>query len=282
MLLNEVKVRRIVELALMEDVGRADVTSPIVEGERAEAEIVTKEGGVVSGTLPARLAFELLDCEVNVLVGDGERIQPGDVVLEARGEATALLAAERVALNFLMRLSGIATATRKVVEKVREVNPDVTVAATRKVHPITGFLEKKAVSDGGGDPHRFGLDDAVLIKDNHLELVGSVRDAVRRARERVGFTKLVGVEVESVEDAVEAAEAGADHVLLDNMSPTEVRRAVSEVREVREDVILEASGGITPENAPEYAETGVDVISLGWLTHSAPALDLSMRVRRTA
>ncbi|WP_457614469.1 carboxylating nicotinate-nucleotide diphosphorylase [Methanopyrus sp.] len=282
MLLNEVKVRKVVELALMEDVGRADMTSSIVEGERAEAEIVAKEEGVVSGTLPAQLAFELLDCEVNVLMRDGERIRAGDVVLEARGEATALLAAERVALNFLMRLSGIATATREVVEEVHEVNPDVIVAATRKVHPITGFLEKKAVSDGGGDPHRFGLDDAVLIKDNHLELVGSVRDAVRRARERVGFTKLVGVEVESVEDAVEAAEAGADHVLLDNMSPAEVRRAVSKVREVREDVVLEASGGIAPENAPEYAKTGVDVISLGWLTHSAPALDLSMRVRRTA
>jgi len=279
-LLNEVKVRKIVELALTEDVGRADLTSSIVEGERAEAEIVAKEEGIVSGTLPARLTFELLDCEVDVLVEDGERIQPGDVVLEAYGDATALLAAERVALNFLMRLSGIATATRRVVERVREVNPDVTVAATRKVHPITGFLEKKAVSDGGGDPHRFGLDDAVLIKDNHLALVGSVRDAVRRARERVGFTKVIGVEVESIEDAVEAAKAGADHVLLDNMKPAEIRRAVNEVRKVREDVILEASGGITPENAPEYAETGVDVISLGWLTHSAPALDLSMRVRR--
>ncbi|WP_456481372.1 carboxylating nicotinate-nucleotide diphosphorylase [Methanopyrus sp.] len=280
MLLNEVKVRKVVELALMEDVGRADVTSSIVEGERAEAEIVVKERGVLSGTLPARLAFELLDCEVDVLVRDGEQVRPGDVVLEARGEATDLLAAERVALNFLMRLSGIATATRKVVDEVRKVNPDVTVAATRKVHPITGFLEKKAVADGGGDPHRFGLDDAVLIKDNHLALVGSIREAVRRARERAGFSKVIGVEVESVEEAVEAAEAGADHVLLDNMSPTEVRRAVEAVREVREGVVLEASGGITPENAPEYARTGVDVISLGWLTHSAPALDLSMRVRK--
>ncbi|MEO2241592.1 MAG: carboxylating nicotinate-nucleotide diphosphorylase, partial [Euryarchaeota archaeon] len=261
-----------------EDVGRADLTSSVVRGEEAEAVIVAKEEGVVSGTLPARVAFELLDCDVEARVRDGEEVRRGQELLRVSGRAVNVLSAERVALNFLMRLSGIATATRRVVDRVRRVNPNVIVAATRKVHPITGFLEKKAVADGGGDPHRLGLDDAVLIKDNHLALVGSVEEAVRRARREVGFTKLVGVEVESPEEAEEAARAGADHVLLDNMTPERVREAVERVRRIDDAIILEASGGITPENAPEYARTGVDVISLGWLTHSAPALDLSMRV----
>ncbi len=278
MIPNRVRVERVVRWALEEDVGRADVTSSVVRDEEAGAVIVAKEAGVVSGTLPARTAFELLDCDVEVLVRDGEEVEEGEEVLRIEGRAVDVLAAERVALNFLMHLSGIATATREVVERVRRVNPDVTVAATRKVHPITGFLEKKAVADGGGDPHRLGLDDAVLIKDNHLALVGSVEEAVRRAREEVGFTKLVGVEVESPEEAEEAARAGADHVLLDNMPPERVREAVKRVRRIDDEIILEASGGITPENAPEYARTGVDVISLGWLTHSAPALDMSMRV----
>ncbi len=278
MILNRVRVERVVRWALEEDVGRADLTSSVVRGEEAEAVIVAKEEGVVSGTLPARVAFELLDCDVEARVRDGEEVRTGQELLRVSGRAVNVLSAERVALNFLMRLSGIATATRRVVDRVRRVNPDVIVAATRKVHPITGFLEKKAVADGGGDPHRLGLDDAVLIKDNHLALVGSVEEAVRRARREVGFTKLVGVEVESPEEAEEAARAGADHVLLDNMTPGRVREAVERVRRIDDAIILEASGGITPENAPEYARTGVDVISLGWLTHSAPALDLSMRV----
>jgi len=275
---NPLKLDRVLRWSLEEDVGRADVSSWVVPPDvEVRAELTVKDGGVASGSRVAARAFEILGCRVEVAVEDGDEVEPGDVVLTVEGRARDVLAAERTALNFFMRMSGIATATREVVRRVRKVNPEVRVAATRKVHPITGFLEKKAVADGGGDPHRFGLDDAVLIKDNHLAVVGSVREAVKRAREIVGFTKSIGVEVETPEDAVEAAEAGADHVLLDNMTPDRVRKAVKMVRDVDPDVILEASGGITPSNVEEYASTGVDVISMGWLTHSAPALDASLR-----
>ncbi len=275
---NPVKLDRILRWSLEEDVGRADVSSWMVPSDaEVKAELIVKEGDVVSGSLVAARAFEILGCHSEVVVEDGEEVTPGDVVVRVEGRARDVLAAERTALNFLMKMSGIATATREVVRRVERVNPEVRVAATRKVHPITGFLEKKAVADGGGDPHRFGLDDAVLIKDNHLAVVGSVREAVKRARKIVGFTKLIGVEVETPKEAVEAAKAGADHVLLDNMTPDKVMEAVRMVKNLDPDVIIEASGGITPSNVEEYASTGVDVISMGWLTHSAPALDASLR-----
>ncbi len=278
---NPLKVEKVIRWCLEEDVGRADVTSWIVPPEtRVKAEVTVKEDGTLSGVSVAETTFEILGAEAEPLAQDGEEVEAGDVVLEIEGRARDVLAAERTALNLLMRMSGIATATSRVVETVKNVDPDVVVAATRKVHPVTGFLEKKAVADGGGDPHRFGLDDAVLIKDNHIAVIGSVEEAVKRARETVGFTKKVGVEVENPEQALEAAEAGADHVLLDNMTPDDVRKAVEAVKNLDPDVVTEASGGITPDNVEEYAATGVDVISMGWLTHSAPALDASLRITR--
>ncbi|RLI07365.1 carboxylating nicotinate-nucleotide diphosphorylase, partial [Candidatus Bathyarchaeota archaeon] len=211
---------------------------------------------------------------------EGSRVRPGDVVMRVRGPARALLAAERTALNFLMRMSGIATATHAMVEEARKANPEVRVAATRKTAPGLRAFDKRAVEVGGGDTHRLRLDDCILIKNNHLALVGDVGEAVRKAREMASFTKKVEVEVRSPEEAVEAARAGADIIMLDNMTVEEVREALRRLEEegLRSRVLVEASGRIGLEEAADYAGAGVDIISSGFLTHSARALDFAMRV----
>ena len=276
----EQKVRE----ALLEDMGFTDLTSELLVPEEAwaEAEVVAKEEGILAGIEEAKTAFELLGAEVLKALEDGSRIRPGDVVMRVRGPARALLAAERTALNFLMRMSGIATATADMVKKARSVNPKVRIAATRKTAPGLRFFDKKAVEIGGGDTHRLRLEDCVLIKDNHIAIVGSVSEAVRKAREEVSFTKKVEVEVSSPEEAVEAARAGADIIMLDNFTVEEVLRALRALEEegLRASVLVEASGRIGPENVADYARTGVDVISSGYLTHSAKALDFSMRITR--
>jgi nicotinate-nucleotide pyrophosphorylase (carboxylating) len=229
--------------------------------------------GCVAGLGVASLAFEFLDPDVEVecRVGDGDSVAAGDVLAKVTGRARALLSAERTALNFLGRLSGIAGATRSMVEKVAEYR--TKVACTRKTTPGLRALEKYAVRVGGGSNHRFGLDDAVLIKDNHLALAGGITAAVEKVRRNVGHLVRVEVEVDTLDQLAEALRQPIDAVLLDNMSPREVREAVGMVDGK---MMTEVSGGITPENALAYAEAGVDLISLGWLTHSAPALDVSL------
>jgi len=268
--------------ALAEDLGLGDITSELVvpEDTWAVAEVLAEEEGILAGVEEAALVFKLLGCSVLESKPDGSRIRPGEVVMRVEGPARALLAAERTALNFLMRMSGIATATAKMVELARAVNPRVRIAATRKTAPGMRYFDKKAVALGGGDTHRLRLDDCVLVKDNHIAIVGSVAEAVRRAREAVSFTKKVEVEVSTPEEALEAARAGADIIMLDNFSPEEVRRALELLEEagLSSKVVVEASGRIRPENVADYARTGVDVISSGYLTHSAPALGFSMEV----
>jgi nicotinate-nucleotide pyrophosphorylase (carboxylating) len=223
----------------------------------------------------AAAAFRLLDDRVRVesVVSDGDRVPRAETLAVVSGPARAILTGERVALNLLGRLSGIATLTGSVVDAV--AGTGAAVACTRKTTPGLRALEKYAVRCGGGANHRFGLDDAVLIKDNHLALAGGVGAAVARARAAVGHLVKVEVEVDTLEQLDEALAAGVDAVLLDNMTIDELRRAV-ERGEGR--VLLEASGGITPETARSVAGTGVDVISLGWLTHSAPSLDVALEI----
>ena len=277
-LLVEQKVRE----ALEEDIGFGDITSQLVVPERVEAvaEIVAKEEGILAGIEEARTAFELLGARVIWAMEDGSSIKPGDIVLRAEGPARALLAAERTALNFLMRMSGIATATAELVELAKKVRPSVRVAATRKTAPGLRFFDKKAVEIGGGDTHRLRLDDCVLIKDNHIAILGSVAEAVRKAREAVSFTKKIEVEVSTPEEALEAARAGADIIMLDNFSPEEVEEALQLLEEEgrRSSVLVEVSGRIGPHNIADYASKDVDIISSGYLTHSARALDFSMRI----
>jgi nicotinate-nucleotide pyrophosphorylase (carboxylating) len=198
------------------------------------------------------------------------------------GEASTILTLERTVLNLLMRMSGIATITSEMVKKARKVNPNIIIAGTRKTTPGLQFWEKEAIRTGGGDTHRYRLDDAVLIKDNHLALVGDVALAVKKAREYASFTKKIEVEVENMEDALIAAEAGADIIMLDNMPINKVESVLHALSDqgIRSKVIIEVSGGINMNNLGNYAKTGVDIISSGYLTHSAGVLDLSMEIKK--
>jgi nicotinate-nucleotide pyrophosphorylase (carboxylating) len=272
------------EAALAEDLGRTgDITSKatIPRNAVAEARVVARAPGCIAGLGAALRTFELVDARVATaaLVTDGEVVLAGAHLASVRGPARALLAAERVALNLLGHLSGVATATRALVERVEGTG--ARILDTRKTTPLLRALEKEAVRAGGGRNHRMGLYDAVLIKDNHLRAVGSVAEAVRRARARVGPRVHVEVEIDRLADLEPAIRAGADIVLLDNMRPARLRRAV-EIAAGR--CLLEASGGITLANVRRVAETGVDFISVGWITHSAPALDVALdfEVRRAA
>ena len=263
--------------ALREDDPFWDLTSVIVPNEYGEACVRVKEDCVVAGMEEVAELLRLLGLEFTVLRGDGDVAKAGDCVLIIRGQKPDLLKVERVVLNVLMRASGIATMTRRILERARSVNPRVRVAATRKTTPFLRYLEKKAVAIGGGDPHRFSLSDAVLIKDNHIRAVGSLEKAIILARERSPFTVKIEVEVETVEDAIKAAELGVDIIMLDNMKPSDVAKVHEELvrRGLRDRVILEASGGINEDNVVEYARY-VDVVSIGALTHSYKSIDMSM------
>jgi nicotinate-nucleotide pyrophosphorylase (carboxylating) len=260
-----------VERWLREDLGHHDVTND-VPGETT-GRLVAKEAGVVAGLDAAAAVFEYLDVGVDERLADGDRVEAGDVVLRVSGPARDVLRGERVAVNVAGHAAGIATRTRRAVDVARQVSDDVRVAATRKTTPGLRGVEKRAVAAGGGDTHRLDLSHMVMVKDNHVAELG-MEAAVARFRERASFATKVELEVEEPDDALRAAEAGADVVLLDNMSPAETGRAVETLPE---GVLAEASGGITLEDGREYAATGVDVISMGGLTHSAPSLDLSFR-----
>lgn len=276
-------VEELVRGFLSEDLGYGDITSEalIPRDETAKARLFFKEPGVAAGLEEAAAVFTLLGCEVNQHAPDGARVEARQLLLEIEGPAKALLAGERVALNIVSHMSGIATTTAAVVRATREANPKIRVAATRKTLPGLKNLEKKAVELGGGDTHRLRLDDCVLIKDNHLELIPSITEAVRLARERVSFTKKIEVEVRDAAQAEEAATAGADIVMFDNMGPSQIREVLAILRPkgLCEGRLFEASGGITPGNAAEYAASGVDIISLGSLTHSVKALDVKLEIR---
>ena len=270
--------RPILEAALREDLGRAgdQTTDAVIPADAtATASVVAREAGTIAGLEIACRAFGLLDerVEVDLRVADGTAVEAGTVLAEIAGPARAILSAERVALNLLGRLCGIATLTARVAGAVEGTG--AAVACTRKTTPGLRMLEKYAVRAGGGANHRFGLDDAVLIKDNHVAVAGGAAAAVEAARRAVGHLVKIECEVDTIEQMVEAIEAGADAVLLDNMSPAELRQAVDAAAGR---VPLEASGGITPENIREIAETGVDVISMGWLTHSSRALDVALDI----
>lgn len=267
--------------ALLEDVGRGDVTSRVTVGEeaRARARFVAREELIVSGMEAARAVFfDAGGEEVSfaVFVREGDRALAGSVLAEVEGPARLILVAERVALNLVMRLSGIATFTSRYVEAVTGTGAVIT--DTRKTTPGLRLLEKAAVRVGGGTNHRAGLDDGVLIKDNHLALAGGVNAAVRRARANAPHLLKVEVEVESLGMLEEAISAGADAVLLDNMTPEEVREAVGFARRSRPDLLVEVSGGVNLRTVRAYAEAGPDLISVGALTHSAPAADVSLEV----
>ncbi|HID71764.1 MAG TPA: carboxylating nicotinate-nucleotide diphosphorylase [Thermoplasmata archaeon] len=263
-----------------EDSGFGDITTQALLAEigkdkKAKAEIVFKESGVVAGVEEACMIFKYYGINWKSLKKDGERVQKGEVVLELEGKAESILLVERTVLNLLGRMSGIATATARVVEKVRKKGSNVLIAATRKTAPGLGYLDKKAVVLGGGDSHRFGLFDAVLLKENHLELSGGVERALKIAKKRTSFTKKIEIEVENEEDALSAAKNGADIIMLDNFEPKKAKKLYKKLKKMRADVVVEISGGINEDNIEKYVECG-DVISMGCLTHSVKSLDVSL------
>ena len=274
--LPRIVIEPLVRAALLEDLGRAgDLTSDTTIGvdETARVALVSREPGVIAGTDCARLAWELVDPRIIVsdLLPDGSRVQPGTVIGTITGPARGLLSGERVALNFLGHLSGVATGTATIADAIAHTR--AKVADTRKTIPGLRALQKHAVKAGGGSNHRFGLDDAVLIKDNHIAVAGGVTEAVARAKAGVGHLVKIEVEVDSLAQLAELLPLGVDAVLLDNMGPDLVRQAVAMVAGR---LITEASGRITPETAVPLAEAGVDLISVGWLTHSAHVLDIGL------
>jgi nicotinate-nucleotide pyrophosphorylase (carboxylating) len=271
-------IEPIVRAALLEDLGRAgDITTDAVVPAEAtvEAVIAARQPGVLAGLDAALLAFELLDPVLRIerLHADGDRISRGETVARIAGRARGVLSAERTALNLLSRMSGVATATRALADAIAGYR--AKIVCTRKTTPGLRTLEKEAVRLGGGANHRFGLDDAMLIKDNHIGLAGGVRQALERARQHAGHLVKIELEVDTLDQLAEALEVGVDAVLLDNMTPQTMRRAVAMVDSR---AITEASGRINLETAPAVATTGVDLISCGWITHSAPILDLGLDI----
>ncbi|MBC7327436.1 carboxylating nicotinate-nucleotide diphosphorylase [bacterium] len=269
-------IEKIVISALQEDIGWRDLSSCIIaEDVEAKGLISSKEEGILCGIAVARKVFEVLqpDCHFLPFLKDGDKLVPGSIIAKLRGKARTLLGGERVALNFLQHLSGIATLTKKFVEEIKDTG--AKILATRKTLPLLRALEKYAVEVGGGMSHRFALYDGVLIKDNHIALVGSVEEAVRRAKGLFPYHK-IEVEVSTLEQLEQAMISGADIVLLDNMNIEQIKEAV---RMGKGKVILEVSGGVTLENVREIAETGVDFISVGALTHSPKAIDIHMEVK---
>ena len=274
--LPRVMIEPQVTAALLEDLGRAgDLTSDAIVPADLHTQMVlaSRQAGAVAGLDLAALAFRLIDPAVEIAVEhpDGSKVAPGTVLATIRGPARAMLTAERTALNFLGHLSGIASATAGIVAAV--AGHKAGIVCTRKTTPGLRALEKYAVRAGGGSSHRFGLDDAVLIKDNHIALAGGIRPAIERARAGIGHLVKIEVEVDTLAQLEQALALRVDAVLLDNMDVEDLRRAVDMV-DGR--AITEASGRVTAASAAAIAATGVDLISIGWLTHSAPVLDIGL------
>ena len=267
-----------------EDVGFGDITTEnlIPLGIEAEAEIIAKENLVVAGIEEVKILFEIMGVQVTEAVKDGEEVKAGKIIMELKGDARDILTVERTALNLLMRMSGIATATRRLIEKIRKAGFRSRIAATRKTAPGLRYFDKKAILIGGGDTHRLRLDDVVLIKDNHIAIIGGIKKAIRLAKKSVSFSKKIEVEVRSSKEVLEAAKAGADIIMLDNMSIEEVKESMRllNAENLRSNVIIEVSGGVTEENILNYAKMKPDVISIGYLTHSVKSVDISLEIKK--
>ncbi len=281
--------RKILEAKLLkmlaEDIGQGDVTTSLLieASSRAQAQIIARQPGIVAGIEEATILLEGLGLRVKTSVTDGQEVKKNQVLLSISGDTRTILTAERTLLNVVSRMSGIATATRNLVAKLHKAKFKTRVACTRKTAPGLLYFDKKAVHIGGGDPHRFHLDDMVLIKDNHIAVIGNVLKAVETARNYASFSKKIEVEVTTIEDALCAARAEADIIMLDNFSPEKVRKALEALKNAKCDkkILLEASGGINAENVLKFASTGVDLVSLGELTQSPRAFDVSLEIKPT-
>ena len=271
---------KIIEYMLSEDGGFGDITSNAVveEGKIVNGHIKSKDNGILAGIDIIRELFEEYGVKVTFWLKDGTRISENDVLMSFKGDARTILLLERTALNLIMRMSGVATAANHYVNLVEGHN--VRIAGTRKTSPAIGKFDKYALTVGGADTHRFSLDDMVLIKDNHIAACGTPLEALLKAKDNVSFSKKIEIEVESLDDAVDCVKNGADIVMLDNMSGAEVKKVIDELERlnIRQNSLIEVSGGITEDNILDYVEYGVDIISIGALTHSSRSLNFSLKI----
>lgn len=265
---------------LEEDAPYGDITSRILDDSCYEAVILAKDECVLAGLDLIKNVMPRLGLEIETYVKDGNIFSKGQILARIRGNIRKILLVERTLLNFIARLSGIATQTRELLEKARRVNPRVVIAATRKTTPGLRIFEKYAVEIGGGKTHRWTLSDMMLIKDNHIKVMGSVEKALEKARGIVDFSHKIEIEVTSVKDALTAAKLGVDIIMLDNMTPQQVEETIELLKRegLREKVLIEVSGGININNIMYYAKTGVDIISVGSITHSVKSCDISLEV----
>lgn len=266
---------------LEEDLPFGDITSSIIPADKnINARIEARENLKLFGIQYVGILLDYFEIQYRLLKKDGEWVRKGEKIAILSGNGRQILQLERTILNLLSHLSGITTLTHFYVMKAKAVNPAVKIACTRKTLPGLRFFEKEACLAGGADPHRFSLSDMILIKDNHIKILGGVEQALKEAKKLVSFTKKIEIEVENKEDVLKAAELGADIIMLDNMEPQEIQEVVAllEKRKIRDKVILEASGGIELENIEEYAKTGVDIISVGRITYGAYHCDISLEV----
>ncbi|MED4016377.1 carboxylating nicotinate-nucleotide diphosphorylase [Sutcliffiella cohnii] len=274
--MNRIQLKKMLEQFFIEDIGNGDLSVQFLfSNTNGSGKLIAKEDGIFVGEAVISEGYQLLDSNVECTFfrKDGEVVQKGDVIASVQGKMEALLTGERVILNVIQRLSGIATLTNKAVQLLE--NSETKICDTRKTTPGLRMLEKYAVRLGGGYNHRYGLYDGVMIKDNHIEFCGGITNAVQTVRNHVGHMVKIEVETETREQVLEAVEAGADVIMFDNRSPKEI---LEFKKLVPPHIVTEASGGISLENLAQYGETGVDIISLGFLTHSARALDISFNV----
>jgi nicotinate-nucleotide pyrophosphorylase (carboxylating) len=278
----DMNVGRKLEEFLDEDVGYGDITTESIVDPTTTStgQVVCKERALVAGLAESIHLLKLVGCEGKPKVRDGQEVPAGTIILEISGRGVDVLKVERTLLNLLSHMSGVATATAELVNITKHNGSSARIACTRKTLPGLRHFEKRAVELGGGDTHRLRLDDAVLIKDNHLALAGSITESVRKAKAKTSFVKKIEVEATTPSQAVEAAHAGVDIVLLDNMTPREVEKSMDmlEAKNLRGSLLVEVSGGITRNNLASYAKTGVDVISVGTITNSAEAIDMSLEL----
>jgi len=269
---------------LKEDIGQGDVTSTIVIPTDfvVTAEVVAKERGVVAGIGEAVILAQAVDLKVKTYVAEGEEVKNKQTLMQITGDAQTILTIERTLLNLLSRMCGIATVTREFTEKLKTINSSAKIAATRKTAPGLMYFDKKAVTIGGGDPHRLHLDDMILIKDNHIALIGNPAEAVKIAKEKNLFSKKIEVEITKAADILQVAKAGADIIMLDNFTPKEINEAAEMLKNAKlpHKILLEISGGINKDTFIDYAQTKADIISIGALTHSVKALDLSLEIKK--
>ncbi|MHA1304993.1 MAG: carboxylating nicotinate-nucleotide diphosphorylase [Candidatus Heimdallarchaeaceae archaeon] len=277
-MIPEVLIEEDIRKWLKEDIPYWDLTTSLLPNKNTKAKIYAKQEGVIAGLPIAGKVFEFLGSEFSATVQEGEKVTKKQIIAEVKGPISSLLQAERLALNILGRLSGIATATARMKEIASKTNPDLRICATRKTLPGFAKYDKYAVFIGGGDTHRFNLSDMILFKENHLAFFNSIPEAIQKAKKTISFSKKIEIEVRNEEEALVAAEAGADIIMLDNFSPLKAKHVVGKLREINENVLIELSGKINLENLELYALEGINQISSGALTHSVKNFDLSMLI----